>query len=128
MARRTLTGMIFGQLGRVLLAGHPFGCACASCVELDGHAHGLAGLLEREALDGAEPQGSGDPLVRTVKVTDVRVVPPSVPKALPAPPQTRQTVVAEVDGRPVRAELVRVDPAPPKPRKRAPSKPRRSSR
>lgn len=124
---KTLAGMIFGQLGRVLLAGHPVGCTCATCAELDGHAEGLVGLLERSASDG---QPVERPPTRTVTITDVRVVPsaprPSRPRALPA--STSRPVAAEVDGRPVAAELVRVDPAPPKARKARKRTPGRSSR
>ena len=104
-----MTARGLGLLGRWLLTGHPLGCTCADCAEIDRGATGLVAALG----DAADRAGGA-----TAPTPAPSTPPPQTPRAPPQTPRLTPARSAAVRPPIVDAEIIEDVPAPPKRRLR----------
>lgn len=80
---RDLLSLGIKALGQTLLLGHSPLCDCATCLELEGDAGGLAGLMRGAALASREGRAVGPGRAPVVVAEVVRPVAPA-PKVIEA--------------------------------------------
>lgn len=100
-----MTARGLGLLGRWLLTGHPLGCTCADCAEIDRGATGLVA-----ALGDAADRAGGATAPTSAPSTPPRA-PPQTPLLTPARPAAVRPPIID-------AEIIEDVPASPPPKRR----------